>query len=184
MLTDEHLRQVSTWASQGAEAGATQLRVIHTTDSGLEVRGVRCATLVELPERMPCFDGECVAGVTSRFGGGLCGATLFAMQPEDALAWVRANPEGGDPLESFVELSGRVQAHLVAAIGRGLGFEMTTESAQLCEDSVPLILLGTHAPSDTAVVCVSVLVAAGDHVLPAHVYLMVEPKLLTTALAA
>lgn len=184
MLTDDHLRQVSEWASQGAEESATQLRAIHTDDSGLEVRGVRCATLVELAERMPCFDGECVAGVATRFGGGLCGTTLFAMEPEDALAWVRANPEGGDPLESFVELSDRVQSHLVSAIGRGLGIEMTTESAELREDSVPLILLGTHAPSDTAVVCVSVLVAAGDHVLPAHIYLMIEPKLLTTALAA
>lgn len=184
MLTDEHLRQVSEWASRGAEESATHLREMHTEDAGVEVRDVRCATLGELPDRMPCFDGECVAGVASRFGGGLCGTALFAMQPEDALAWVRANPDAADPLGSFVELGERVQTHLVSAIGLGMGIEMATETAELREDSIPLILLGTHAPSDTAIVCVSMLVAAGDHVVPAHVYLMVEPKLLTTALAA
>ncbi len=184
MLTDEHIRQVSQWASTGAANGAAQLREIHTEDAGIEVRNVGCATLAELPERMPCFEGECVAGVTTRFAGGLCGTALFAMAPEDALAWVRANPDCGDPIDDFVKLGERVQSHLVDAIGSGLGIEMNAEAAQLREDSVPLILLGTHAPSDTAVVCVSVLVAAGEHVVPAHVYMMVEPKLLTTALAA
>ena len=61
---------------------------------------------------------------------------------------------------------------------------VSAEAGELCEDSVPLILFGTHAPSDTAVVVISLLVAAGDDVLPVQIYLMIEPKLLGTALAA
>ena len=120
-----------------------------------------------------------------RFRGGVCGTALLAMDPEDALAWVRSNPgKNEDVLESFVRLGEIVQASLVSEIGAGLGLEVEAGSAALCEDSVPLILLGTCAPSDTAVVTVSVLVAAGDDVLPIQIYLMIESKLLCTALAA
>ncbi|MCP5041985.1 MAG: hypothetical protein GY944_13230 [bacterium] len=184
MLTDDHLRSMAHWANTGADTCATWLRENHTEDSGLEVRDVRCTTLADLPDRIPCFEGECVAGVASRYSGELRGTALFAMDPEDALAWVRANPRSEDTLGSFVRLGDSVQNALVRAIGDGLGFELESESAELREDSVPLILFGTHAPSDTAVVCISALVAAGDHVMPVQVYLMVEPKLLSTALAA
>jgi hypothetical protein len=106
------------------------------------------------------------------------------MDPEDALEWVRSKPGVADPLEAFVRLGETVQSGIVIEIGAGLGLEMRTENSELREESVPLILFGTHAPSDTAVVVVSLLVASGDEVLPVHVYLMIEPKLLGTALAA
>lgn len=184
MLTEEQLNSLARWAAAGAEASAAVLREIHTADSGIEVREIRATTLGELPESAPCFDGECVAGVASRFEGGLCGSALLAMDPEDALAWVRSKPGDADPLEAFVRLGETVQSGVIIEIGAGLGLEMRTQSSELREDSVPLILFGTHAPSDTAVVVVSLLVASGDEVLPVHVYLMIEPKLLCTALAA
>jgi len=109
---------------------------------------------------------------------------LFAMDPEDALAWVRSKPGEQDLLAAFVRLADVVQSNVVREIGKGLGLTMRSESAELNENSVPLILYGTHAPSDTAVVAISMLVAAGDEVLPVQIYLMIEPKLLCTALAA
>jgi len=172
------------WAKAGAESCANWLRQNHTEDSGFEVRSVRCATLGELPDRMPCFDGECVAGVATRFSGGLSGTALLAMEPEDALAWVQADSRSADPLRAFVRLGESVEAALLRSIGAGLGFDLSGESAALREDSVPLILFGTHAPFDALVVCISALVAAGDHVLPVQVYIMVEQKLLSSALAA
>lgn len=184
MLNEEHLTSVHRWATRGAELASASLRTMHTSDSGLEVREVRATTLGELPERLHCFEGECVAGVASRFEGGFFGTSLLAMDPEDALAWVRSKPGAKDPLESFVCLGETVQSNIAIEIAGGLGIEMHTVGSKLCEDSVPLILFGTHAPSDTAVVAVSLFVAAGDEVLPVHLYMMVESKVLDTALAA
>lgn len=184
MLTEDQLNSIAGWARRGAELGQESLRDIHTTDSGLEVRGIQCTTLADLPDQVACFDCECVAGVMGRFQGGLFGTVLLAMDPEDALAWVRLKPGQEDLLESFVRLSKIVQSSLVSEIGAGLGHQVMPASTELCEDSVPLILFGTHAPSDTAVVTVSILVAAGDDLLPMQIYLMIESKLLCTALAA
>ena len=184
MLTRNQLDSIEDWAVRGAEHGSQALRDCHADDSALEIREIRSATLGEVPETMPCFDGECVAAVAARYSGGICGTSLLAMNPEDALRWIRSSPGDGDPLESFVKLGDLVQNHLVKAIGSGLGLAIEPTGSSLREDSVPLILLATHAPSDTVIVCISILVAAGDGVLPMQVYLMIEPKLLYTALAA
>jgi hypothetical protein len=184
MLTEDQLSSIARWAQRGAAAGQASLRDFHTRDSGLEIRNLQCTTLAELPDQVPCFEGECVAGVVNRFRGGLCGTALLAMDPEDALAWVRSKPGDHDLLAAFVRLGGIVQSSVVSEIGTGLGLAVSAEAGELCEDSVPLILFGTHAPSDTAVVVISLLVAAGDDVLPVQIYLMIEPKLLGTALAA
>ncbi len=184
MLTEDQLSSIACWAHRGAEAGEALLREKHTDDSGLEIRNIQCTTLAELPDRVACFDGDCVAGVVNRFRGGLRGTALLAMDPEDALAWVRSKPDEHNLLEAFVDLGHTVQTSLLDEIATGLGLEVDTEPGELREDSVALILFATHAPSDTAVVVVSLLVAAGDDVVPVQIYLMVEPKLLCTALAA
>ena len=62
-----------------------------------------------------------------------------------------------------------------------LGIEL--EAANLLEDSVPGILFGTHAPSDTSILCFGALVAAGDHLLPLFIYVMLDPKSLGCALS-
>jgi hypothetical protein len=184
MLTRNQLDSIENWAARGAETGTQALRACHATDSELEIREIHCATLGEMPEVMPCFDGECVAGVAGRYRGGDCGASLLAMNPEDALSWVQSDQGVENPLESFVKLGGLVQTHLIEAIGSGLGLTIEADGADLREDSVPLILYGTHAPSDTVIVCIGVHAAVGDRVVPMRVYLMIEPKLLHTALAA
>jgi hypothetical protein len=184
MLTRDQLDSIENWAARGADGCAEALRDCHAGDSALEIRDIRSATLAELPEQIPCFDGECVAAVAGRYSGGVCGTSLLAMNPEDALRWILSGRGSDDPIASFVERGAMIQTHLIESIGMGLGLTIKPEGADLREDSVPLILLGTHAPSDTVIVCVSMIISAGDEVLPAQVYLMIEPKLLYTALAA
>ena len=121
MLTEDQLSAIARWARQGADTGQESLRNLHPPDSGLEVRTIQCTTLAELPERVPCFDGECVAGVVNRFEGGLCGTALLAMDPEDALAWVRSKPGDHDLLAAFVRLGEIVLSSVVGEIGAGLG---------------------------------------------------------------
>lgn len=184
MLTRNQLDSIGNWATRGAENATQSLKERHVDDSALTVRDILSSTLGEMPEAMPCFEGECVAGVAGRYRGGVCGTSLLAMSPEDALTWIRCSRDVEDALQSFVDLGNLVQTHIIEAIGSGLGLEIESQGAGLREDSVPLILLGTHAPSDTVIVCISVEATAGDEILPMHVYLMIEPKFLCTALAA
>jgi hypothetical protein len=183
MLNTEQLESIRSWAQSGAELAEQSLREHYTGDFGLEIRDLQCAPLSELPERLGNFDGECVAGAMQRFSGKLTGTALFAMGPEDALTWVRAGETDQSPVESYLGLASEIQTRLVKAIGEGLGASVEVESVSLQEDPVPVILFNTHAPSDTTIVCVRALVAAGDHVLPLNLYLMLEPKVITSALA-
>jgi hypothetical protein len=183
MLTTYQIDSIRDWAQSGALRAEAVLRESHTPDSGLEIRDLRCTPLCELPERVQCFDGQSIAGVVARFNGALSGSVLFAMEPADALAWVNAKPNCDAPIDAFLGLASEIQSRLVVAIGEGLGIAIELEPANLREDSVPGILFGTHAPSDTAILCFGALVAAGDHLLPLYIYVMLDPKSLGCALS-
>jgi hypothetical protein len=178
MLTDHQLDTIRDWAEAGALLAQESLRASHAPDSGLEIRDLRCTSLLELPDHDPCFEGEDIAGVVARFNGTLAGTVLLAMAPQDALDWVRANGECEAPIDVFVELGGQIQNRIINAIGQGMGVAFDWDRARLQEGSVPEILFSTHAPSDTAVLSFGALVAAGDHLLPLYVYVMLEPKML------
>jgi hypothetical protein len=183
MLDADQLDSICSWARNGAALAETSLRESHADDSGVEIRELRCVRLSELPDHVQCFDGEPVAGAIQRFSGPLSGTTLLAMEPEDALTWVRANESAGDPVQAFLELAAEIQSRVIAAIGEGLGAELQLEPVMLEEESVPVILFNTHAPSDTVILAVTALVAAGDGVYPICVYMMLEPKLFHSVLA-
>ncbi len=178
MLTDNQLDTIRDWAEAGALLAQESLRASHTPDSGLEIRNLQCTSLLELPDRQPCFEGDTIAGVVARFHGTMSGTVLLAMEPHDVLTWVRAKGECNQPIEAFVELGGEIQTQLVSAIGRGIGVAFDWDRARLHEGTVPEILFSTHAPSDTAILSFGALVAAGDHMLPLYVYAMLEPKVL------
>lgn len=184
MLNADQLDSVRAWARAGARRAEAALRRLHTKDSALEIRDLRCAPLSEFPERLYCFDDAPVAGVMTNFGGGIRGSSLLAMAPADALAWVRAREACADPVAAFLELAREVQNCVVGAIGEGLGAAVILETARLHEDTVPVILFGTHAPSDTVILCLRAMVAAGDEVLPVYLYTLLESKLLGCLIAA
>ena len=56
--------------------------------------------------------------------------------------------------------------------------------ATLKEDCVGSILLQTHAPSDTAVISLRIDLASGDLVVPAYLYVLMDPKPLELLIAA
>jgi hypothetical protein len=122
--------------------------------------------------------------------GRLTGTALLALEPHDALRWIRSVAPGDEPLRVFVELGGRILGEWTSALARAFGVHAHSGRPTLCEDSVVGVALGTHAPPCTALLCARVSLALGDddvgegHSLRAFLYLMVESKRLAALLPA
>ena len=183
MLNPTQLDSIRDWACAGALRAEESMRDAHICELGLEIRDIACTPLCDLPERLQSVDDACVAGAVARFSGTISGSVLVAMEPGDALLWARSRAAAGDPIEDFLELAFEIQSQLVTSIGQGMGAEVELMLPHLCEDTVPAILFGTHAPSDTAVLCFQAKAIAGEHVLPFSVYMMIDPKTLGFGLA-
>jgi len=178
MLNPTQLDSIRDWVCAGALRAEESMRVSLISDVGLEIRDISCTRLCDLPERLQCFEGDCVAGAVARFSGTISGSVLVAMEPGHALCWARSRMDGGDPIQDFLDLAFEIQSQLVTSIGQGMGAHVELSSPHLCEDSVPAILFGTHAPSDTAVLCLQAKAVAGNDVIPFGVYVMIDPKTL------
>jgi len=181
----EQMMAIQTWVAQGLDRAAETLREIHAVDSEIEVRETRCCTLADFaaaglypPEQ------EVVAGVLVSLQGGLNGAALLAMAPEDALAWSRCDATGSDPIKRFMELGRRVLDEVVESACEALGVACAPGEASLQEGLLVGCLLETHAPSDTAVVCSRYTLYAGRQEYGGYLYLLVEPKRIAALLAA
>jgi len=151
-----------------------------------------------------CGGGDRVAGVLGRFHGVLPAIGLYAMEPEEALALLRAAFADCEPLAAYVALGGAVLEAAAAGLsaccgspspagagkpGGQPGHEVRREvrregGCTLEEDSVIGTLLRTHAPSDTTVVALGLDVEAGEARMRADVYLLVEPKRFAGTMAS
>lgn len=116
--------------------------------------------------------GDIVAGVAGRVAGPSPASALLALEPADALAWVRACAPAAEELEAFVALGSK----LLAAVAQALGDETRFVGGQLVEYPAAASLLATHAPGDTAVLAFDLKLTIADRCLPANVYLMFDPK--------
>ena len=141
----------------------------------VEVLDVQGCALGEVDERSLCGDGDRVAGVACNLRGAMFGTALFAMEPEDAFAWVLSSGTGGDPLASYVSGVSEILEALTTATARTLGVTSLGE-AVLREESLMEILIGTHAPSDTLLLSARLKIHAEGMSLPAGFYLLVSPK--------
>ena len=148
------------------------------------VHAVRVATLGTLSGAELCGGGDGVAGELARLRGRFDQVGLFAMVPDVALSLLRACSDLREPLDAYVEIG----QQLVTVVGSALDpLGVAQEGpATLCEDSVIASLLRTHAPSDTAVVAVSLAVSRAFESAPrpASLYLLADPKPFVAALAA
>jgi hypothetical protein len=149
---------------------------IATAAMKVEVVSLSCLPLGSLSPEALCGDGDRVAAVSCALHGSLSGAAVFAMEPEDAFAWVMLNGTGTDPLESFVASGQRVLRELVCSTGQT---EPLPELgvAVLREETLMEILVGTHAPSDTLVLSALLELHAEGLCLPGSFHLLVAPKL-------
>jgi hypothetical protein len=97
---------------------------------------------------------------------------------------LRSSFQDCEPLAAFVGLGSEALGAVASVLGEGLGEVEADGEPSLEEDSVLATLLRTHAPSDTTVVALGLNLRASEAFVPAHVYLLVEPKLFSGLLAS
>jgi hypothetical protein len=159
-------------SAQAAAAG------IPGMEARLAASGV--CTLCEIEPDAVAGRGELVAGVAMRFDGGLWGTALLAMEPEDALRWMRSLAVPA-PLAAYVSHARGILARALDALARDCGIRIEGGDAALEEDSVVGILLATHAPSDTAVLWARLEAELDGSPAPIHLYALTDAKLLASA---
>jgi hypothetical protein len=141
----------------------------------IEVADLSCRPLGELSSENLYGEGDRVAGVSCGLHGSLSGTAVFAMEPEDAFAWMLSSCRGEDPLESFVASGERIIREFVHSTGPT---EPSPELAagSLREESLMEILVGTHAPSDTLVLSARLVLRTTQLRHPGSFHLLVAPK--------
>lgn len=178
---------------QALSLGVATASALLTEETGgqLNLRSLRVCQEGDFPDVSQADNTEVVAGVALRFDGALRGTGIFTMEPEGALAWSRAVLESaGEPendsdsagdavIVTFVDLARRVLSSLVGTVGKAVhGLEVEFDAASLRENSRLAIVIGTRAPSDTAVVTLGLEVEFDGAAHAAHVDLLIEPKSL------
>jgi hypothetical protein len=173
------------WVAEGAARASDWLSESQSVGAELVVEETHCCALGDFgssPIR-PTHD-DVIAGVMMSYTGGFSGVALLSLEPEDALAWTLAGGDCANPLSKYVDLGGVVLRSIVEAAAAALGTASEAAEPRLIEDSLAGTLLGTHAPSDTVVMCSQIQVEVGPLKLPAHLYLLMEPKMLSALLGA
>ena len=91
------------------------------TGARLTLHSFRVRPAADFPDVAEADHVDVVAGVAQRFGGALRGTSVFTMEPEGALAWSRSVVDAGSEpqqvISTFLDLSSRVVADLVAKLG-------------------------------------------------------------------
>lgn len=177
---------IQVWIADGVERAAEGLRERHAFDTELEILETRCCALAEHGAEglsLGTHD-EVVAGVLLAFQGPLCGASLLAMDPHDALGWSQAGGVTTDPISTYLELSARVLGSVVESAAEALETRTEIGQPKLEETSLTGCLLRTHAPSDTVLTSSRVRIVAGREVYPASLHLLMDPKRMFAMLAA
>ncbi|MGH0036769.1 MAG: hypothetical protein ACQGVK_17225 [Myxococcota bacterium] len=166
-LTTAQLEAIRAQLESGARAGAEVL-----------VPEAALCLLADFPNGALVGHGDITAGVVVRFQGAFGGTAVFALDPEDALAWMRPASARDDLIPAYLDRVAGLVASAVNAWGESMGVAFAFGEPVLHEDSVVGILLGTHAPSDTLILSARLAIDADGAPRPAHLYLMVDPKVL------
>ena len=173
------------WIAQGVARAAEELSETHAIDSRIEVRETRCCALGDFGSAGLCSSyDDLTACVILSFRGPLSGGVLLCMDPEDALAWSRADSAGGDSVRAYIGLGRRVIGAVVESAADVLEASTDLGTAELAETSVAGCLIRTHAPSDTVVIYSQISILAAGRFLPADLYLMLDPKRMSAMLGA
>lgn len=159
------------------------LRQAGVPQAQLALRHFTWSALGQFAERPPRDDDDVIAGAMMRFGGGLSGSALLALDPEDALAWVRAATSDVDPIDRFLELGSRIMKCVIEALAEGFRRSVEFSVASLEEQPVLAILLGTHAPLDTVLLSLRLQLTCPEVDAPACLYLLIERKPLECLLS-
>ena len=182
-ISTEQLIALHGFFAEAAAVGEASLAEISGCETEVEVLEIRCTTLGDFGERGMRLSEDLVAGVIGRLEGVLPGSLNIVLEPEEALLWAQIGSDG-DPLETFVSLGCALLEGIAVALSEILEAESQFQGAALVEESELMMLVRTHAPSDTLVFSTRLQIDVRDEVVSAISHLLIEPKYLTQLLSA
>lgn len=136
--------------------------------------------LADFPEKAVCPDAEVVAAVMRSLTGGACGSVVLALEPKAALRLVQAGRvaawreagDGRDQIQAFVTAG--------AAVGEAMALVALHDVAcgrpSLLEESLPGVLVATHAPRDVMVVSCELHFRREGEQLTGYLCLLLDAK--------
>ena len=139
--------------------------------------------LREFGEQGMRLSEDMVAGVIGRLEGAMPGSLNIVLEPEEALVWAEIGNDA-NPLDTFVSLGSVLLEGIALALSEILGSESQFNGPALVEESELMMLVKTHAPSDTLVFSTRLQIDVRDEVVSAVSHLLIEPKYLRQLLSA
>ena len=182
MIPLEQSLAIQAWLAESVDRAADRLIDEHAVDTEMTVLETRCGRLSELAAEGFLSEGERIAGVMRAYRGQLEGAALLAMDPEEALAWSLADRDGRSPVETYVDLGGRVLQAVAEVAAESLGVEAQLSAARLEESTAADCLVATHAPPDVMMLSSRVEIRVSGQWLAAELHLLLPPKVLSQLL--
>ena len=182
-ISTEQLIALHGFFAEAAAVGEASLAEISGCETEVEVLEIRCTTLGDFGERGMRLSEDLVAGVIGRLEGVLPGSLNIVLEPEAALLWAQIGSDA-DPLDTFVSLGRVLLEGIAVALSEILEAESQFQGAALVEESELMMLVRTHAPSDTLVFSTRLQIDVRDEVVSAVSHLLIEPKYLTQLLSA
>lgn len=163
---------------QGLAAAAAALEAGGASPQQIRCGRVALCRLGAFPLLGYLPDAECRATVVMPVEGPFTATALFSFSPEDALRWVSwlepgPSPRGPAVLEAYRAAATVVGGQVLRAV---LGPSLRLERAALQEDSLVGTLLATHAPRETLLLCVELLLESGAEHLGGAFYLLADGK--------
>lgn len=175
---------IQAWIADGVDRAAEELAESHAFDTEITVLETRCRALGDFGTDASDVALDMTAGVLGACRGRLTGTALLVMEPEDALAWMRADGNGAPSIEIYPKLGGSLLASVLRSAAEALEVEVELAAPTLAEASVASCLARTHAPLDTVLISSQLEIRAGRQQLSAQLHLIIEPKLVAALLGA
>lgn len=138
--------------------------------------------LSDFPEKAVFCGEEMMASVLVSHRGKLLGTSVISLEPRHALTLIRSLGAEGDPLDTFRREGAGVLRGILGWLGGAGQIPAELGDPILEERSLVATVLGTHAPPDTMVVSLELGFVSADQAFPAYLYLLLDAKVLQSAL--
>ena len=182
-ISTEQLIALHGFFAEAVAVGEVSLAEISGCETEIDVLEIRCTSLGEFGEQGMRLSEDMVAGVIGRLEGAMPGSLNIVLEPEEALVWAQIGNDS-NPLDTFVSLGSVLLEGIALALSEILGSESQFSGPALVEESELMMLVKTHAPSDTLVFSTRLQIDVRDEVVSAVSHLLIEPKYLGQLLFA
>jgi len=182
IVSPSRLQAFRTALEEAASSTAASLQKSGSFPWDLRVPRAALCCLSDFPEQAVFCGGEMMASVIVSHRGRLLGTSVLSLEPRHALELIRSLGVEGDALDNFRRAGAGVLQGMLGWFGAAEGPLAELGDPILEERSLVATVLGTHAPPGTMVVSLEVGFVSASQAFPAYLYLLLDAKVLQSAL--